>query len=450
MTDGNVTDINARGKKKKKSSDNDAGEAKKSEIFESVKNSIDNPFFNFPLKLHKTIVDVGVVLPLLELANGEVRLSNLKEVAGAILNYYAGDRLANITWRTALEAADYWIARGPHIPMPPCYRWPGDEGLAFRCMPWAPAAGEMPTWQSLLDGITEDNAKAALMAWIGSLFVPESYNQQYIWIYGQGGNGKGSLLRFLHKIFGNSSHVISNVQDKPNQFWTMQMANRRLVMFPDCENARFVASGLFKSMSGGDPINVEPKGGMPYSITLEAKYIFTSQLMPELSSENSDKRRAILVEMDKANRPDPTFENRLWNEGGAFLHKCLESYNHICSNHAPIPAENLALHDWVASIEEPLELFFREWFVLDKDCYLLPEEFGEILDIKWEGKKKQRDDFRAWLKRTHGISRKNTWIAGGDGAQQHRYRGIRRTKDPAQVRKERSRAQVVILRDDPI
>jgi hypothetical protein len=308
-----------------------------------------------------------------------------------------------------------------------------EPGLTWRRLPFDLEPDHLarltPTWRSLFARIASPEARAALSAWVWSLFVPESYRQQYVWVYGGGGNGKGALARFLHRVFEASAHFVSHVPDEPNQFWTHQLVNKRLVIMPDCENYHFPSSGLFKTLSGGDPICIEPKNRPAYTAVLDCKFLFTSNQLPALSSGQSDMRRPIFVRLDGKGEWAPDFEERLWDEAGAFLWGCQQAYERLCPWHGPIPVnhEESELKDWVHTLEEPFELVFDEWFVAGEGMYVVPGDMQKILKLSF-GKRGQQLEFLKWLDRTHGVRKKTVDLGGS--LNHKRYVGVDTKKAP--------------------
>jgi phage/plasmid-associated DNA primase len=159
-------------------------------------------------------------------------------------------------------------------------------------------------------------------------------------MYGQGKDGKGTLNRFLARVFGGA-FCAKTPPAKGDKFWTFGLIGKRLVSFADCDDTKFVASGLFKSLTGGDPMPVEAKKQMAFTYMPVAKYLFFSNRKPEISSERSDQRRIIYCEFKPADVVDEAgFQERLWEEGGAFLTNCIVKYAEAHREPGPIICEN--------------------------------------------------------------------------------------------------------------
>lgn len=365
--------------------------------------------------------------------DGVVSVVNQEAVVSAIVAY--GQAMKNVvpeyclSHAQSLEAMRTWRSLASPIPRPETLRWLSEEGTCWRRLPFDRVndADSLHTWAALLEKIEDVDARNAVMAWIGSLFVPGAYRQQYVWIYGGGGNGKGCIARFLQRIFGSAAHFLSHVPREPNQFFTSQLLNRRLVIIPDCENYSFPATGLFKTLSGGDPINIEKKGKDPYTEIIDIMFFFTSNQLPSVSSERSDMRRAIFARMEDGGTWEADFEERLWAEGGAFLDFCIRYHQEYYPRGGPIAAKNADLKEWVSTLEEPYEEAFREHFELDPAGYVLPAEMKRALEALWD-KRGLQINFRMWLERTHGIRKKTKDLGGG--ASQHRYSGVVIKKQP--------------------
>lgn len=356
-----------------------------------------------------------------------VTVVNPETIVAEIMAY--GQKLKNVmpeyclSHAQALEAMKVWRSLAPPIPKPQVIRWQSEPGTCWRRVPFDPMDNleNLPTWESLIAKIDDKDARDAVLCWIGSLFVPGSYRQQYVWIYGGGGNGKGAIARFLQKIFGSASHFISHVPREPNQFFTSQLLNKRLVILPDCENYSFPASGLFKTLSGGDPINIEKKGRDPYTEILDIMFFFTSNQLPNISSGRSDMRRAIFARMEDGGQWAPDFEEKLWDEGGGFIHHCMAMHAYHCPTGGPVPVANVELKEWVSTLEEPMEEAFSEHFALSPDGYTLPREMQATVNALWD-RRGQQLAFMKWMERTHGVRKKNHRLQ--EGVIQHRYPGV--------------------------
>lgn len=117
---------------------------------------------------------------------------------------FKGARQYCLTVKQAKEAVAYWVSVTPSLPAIPKIVAEKDfAGLCFHRLPFNFEREKKPTpiFDEFFSRCT--NAKA-IKAWIGSLLYDNASRQQYVWLHGEGGDGKGSLTRFLQAILGPS------------------------------------------------------------------------------------------------------------------------------------------------------------------------------------------------------------------------------------------------------
>lgn len=409
--DNNVVNINAskKGKRPQKSM---------SDVYREISDIMNGadwlPYPAFPTRFHIVEPSPGARLIVQEGRDQVVSYVPEARVVQEIHQYVhqrymimAEDK-KNFEHRNAIECMRFWRDITTSIPEPRMISWPHDEGYTFRRLPWAMEEGETPLFDEIFRRMTNGTA---FKVFVGSLFFEQADLQQYVWIYSEGQTGKGVLSRFLRRAIKGaySSQTTPTPNDK---FWTSGLLGSRLVVFPDCNNRSFAASGLFKSLTGGDPIKMEQKGRQPFTAELKAKYMFLSNERPALSSEKADMRRAIFCEMgpippDKKMGPD--YEERIWTEGGRFLAECVRTYHEWCPNHGPLifkyPDEEL--DNWIGTVEEEFETKAVRYFNISKGLECAPIDFNEQLYRMWPRDRARHNEFRAWLERKHGIRRRS-------------------------------------------
>lgn len=374
----------------------------------------------------------GINIPLIISDDDTVTVTSSDALANDILRYCDKDLGYNMDYaiklRTAKEAADYYLA--VHPPLDPAKikatRWADEPGLTYRRLPWIKETGNAPTWERLLGRMSNSSA---FIEWVGSLFFEEAHLHNYVWIYGEGGDGKGSINRFLGRVFGNAYRSKSaptlDKNGTVDKFWAYNLIGSRLAVFPDCESPTFTTSGLFKSLTGGDPVEVEAKGAMPFTVYLTTRYLILANVKPGTTSAKSDMRRIIYCEMDPTNEDDPDFEDNLWAEGGAFLSHCVENYQNNYPKHGPIKTDHSSLEVVIDENEQHLENFFNEYFEINQEGHVTPKDLKVAAEEAWPRSRKTYREFLAWLKRVQGVERRKERIGN---ATEWRYPGIARKK----------------------
>lgn len=293
-------------------------------------------------------------------------------------------------------------------------------GFTYHRLPFdfeAPGAQGCPVWDELL--VRMDNAQA-FMAWVGSLFDADSNREQYVWLYGSGRNGKGSIGRFLAKILYNTT-VYEEVPERGNQFWTSGLMGKRLVIFGDCNHYAFPMSGRFKSLTGLDGIRIERKGEPSFTASLDCKFLFFSNEKPQLESKEADLRRAIFC---KIKAVDPTkdfgkdYEQRLWAEAPSFLWACWQEYlQSTREKTGTIPCDKSEIQEIAAIGEDHYrDIFkrnFQEWHMgLPRELTSFVEASAMCRILRHEGitSNQEQGKYHLWLDETYRVKIKRVWI----------------------------------------
>lgn len=280
---------------------------------------------------------------------------------------------------------------------PMAFRFLSENTLAYVALPFDPLPGDCPNWDKLMGNLTNQQV---VRAYIGSLFVRESYRQQYLWIYGAGGDGKGCIGRWLGEIFSSSAVTLNTV--RPDDRWfNATIAFARIVIFADIDKQSYPSSDHFKSLSGGDSLSVEEKFKSSYSIKTNFKFLFLSNKLPRLSGDRADQRRAIISEaLESGFAVEPGFEAKLWAESGAFIARCLADYYDLCPDHKEIPFKDENIEAWTQLKDEPYEEFFADCFIrtADGDGFVTASELNKAVEIRWPQSTHGSHAFIMWLK----------------------------------------------------
>ena len=367
---GDVTDINEARRKRQGKDELSTAELHHAIVMAMIHRPSIPGWPLFPRRFHVMTDTTGVAVVLEEVESGIVQYRDDSAVIAAILHYCYEDLKAvpgaDISHKSALACKNLWLGLVPPLPAPPeALLEKSAPGLAFRRLPFDAPAGwpglEPPLFEEFL---SRCNSPLELCSFIGSLFYPEADRQQYLYIYGHGLDGKGSLLRLLFSLMGPAAQSLQP-KGRDDRFWNMKVYGKRLVMFPDCEDFRFFASPEFKALTGNDPLFFEPKGKPGFSAVPTCKIIAASNHKPNITSQKSDMRRLIYVEVKAAPESmlSADYELRLACESEAIVRTCKEIYLQKCPKHGPIPCDYA--DDVAIEAESDYIDVFHQYFSLD-------------------------------------------------------------------------------------
>jgi hypothetical protein len=302
---------------------------------------------------------------------------------------------------------DYWMIYTTPIDAPKSFKFNSEEGLCFSKLDFDPVSddgGMCPLFNEICQRI--ETNEQAFRAFIGSLFFSESDRQQYLWIHGEGQNGKGAVIRFLQKLFGKSfASRTPPPQRAENNFWNNGLLGKRIVVFSDCEHLGFPTSEKFKMLTGGDAIPTERKGKDEVTSKIDCKFMFASNHQLSISGQKSDQRRAIYCRLGDIDiEADPTYERRLWEEAKYIIGWCIDEYKELCPNHIPIPVDDSVNRDLAEDSEGDMQAIWDQYFNLKSDAAVSNSEIERIFKIEYNGKSYQKiKRFRRWVKYYLGL-----------------------------------------------
>ncbi len=271
-------------------------------------------------------------------------------------------------------------------------------------------------------------------AWVGSIFDKDSPQSQYMWLYGEGGNGKSAMVNLIGWMCGTAHASVRKPTSSDLRFWSTCLVGKRFVSFGDLNSFKFPTQDTFKMLTGDRLIPMEEKWGKLMSVHLPCKYIFTSNMMPQITDSMADRRRVIFSKMDPITcEPDGGYEERIKLEGEAFLNYCRELYDRTnVKGFIKMP------EDIVDSLVDPMEGSFQDTFdrsmeldtrqvERESDRWMIPD--GELNAFLGRGRAvgscgmstQTRDRFKGWLKKRV----QNKKVRLEDGTTARRWVGVR-------------------------
>jgi len=334
---------------------------------------------------------------------------------------------AELSLRDAEACRDIWAALTPQlVDRPVALAEKSDAGLAFKRLAFD-ADITSPCPPTMREFLSRCSQPDALAAFLGSLFYPDADRQQYLYLYGDGQDGKGALLRMLFSLLGDEGSVSLAPKEKNDRFYNMRLFGKRLVMFPDCDDFEAFRTPHFKSMTGGDAIYFEPKGEAGFSAIPTCKVIAASNSKPHISNQRSDLRRLIFCEVSPfAGDLEAKYEMRLLAEAKALVGYCKGTYLKLSKNHGPISCDGEIVSALAEEAEEHYaHVFHKNFAVAGPEDWVRGDRVLE--ELRREGVKRGVEVARikaAW-RRTFGVDVKK----GADGLM--RYYGMK--YDPGKV-----------------
>jgi putative DNA primase/helicase len=192
-----------------------------------------------------------------------------------------------------------------------------------------------PTWlQFLHDSTAGDNELIAFMQRMAGYSLTGDVREHALFfVYGTGGNGKGTFLNTLAWILGDYAKVASmeTFTEAKNERHPQELASltgRRLVTAQETEEGKRWAESRIKALTGGDPITARFMRQDEFTFMPQFKLIIAGNHKPGLRNvDEAIKRRLHLIPFTVTIPPekrDPLLAEKLRAEAAGILAWCVQ------------------------------------------------------------------------------------------------------------------------------
>lgn len=147
--------------------------------------------------------------------------------------------------------------------------------------------------------------------------TPDTRQQRFLMICGQGGTGKSILIRLLEGMAGIKNVSNVSMQELNKRFSTSLLVGMTLNSCADLSGEALEDSSTMKKLIGEDWIMAEFKGKNGFMFKNYSKLLFSTNMLPVITAErtNGFYRRLLILEMDKQpEKPDMELAERLLPE----------------------------------------------------------------------------------------------------------------------------------------
>lgn len=199
--------------------------------------------------------------------------------------------------------------------------------------------GQCPTWLRFLSEATggDQALQDYLQRVAGYLLTGDTREECFFFVYGEGGNGKGTFLNTLTGLLGDYSVVASMetfLEQRNSQHTTdlARLRGARMVSAQEIGEGKRWNEGRLREITGGDTITARFMRQDNFEFKPQFKLIMAANERPTLRTVDAAiKRRLHLIPFTvdfTGKRADKTLKARLADEAGGILlwaiHGCIE------------------------------------------------------------------------------------------------------------------------------
>jgi hypothetical protein len=316
--------------------------------------------------------DDGILVPLEIVERGVVRPVSKEAVLTSLTQRYAAQLLPSAIKNELLPAfmgrLALYALRAEQIRP---FRFASDHlgDYAWARLPFDPDqnAACPAEFTQILERCDSPTAARSLVLFMGSLLDYESSRVQYLHLSGNGNDGKSTLTKLLVAVLGSRTCAELRAEDFRDGHATTVLEGARLVLFPDENDARFMSSGRFKSLTGDELLSINPKGQPRRNIVLHCKVVVCSNNRPDVHGTRADLRRIVPVYLKSyEGGEDLGFVARLLSQKYQVMQYCYAEWLRFKATGGeavPIAAETrdeIEAFATIASAQEVLDRLFVE------------------------------------------------------------------------------------------
>ena len=149
---------------------------------------------------------------------------------------------------------------------------------------------DCPTFTQFISRLAnyDNDSTAALIEYIGAVIsnVDGSRFKKALFLRGAGNCGKSKYIELLRRLLSDEYYATASLEKLESRFGAYSLYNRRLIGDPDIKYLKVSELNTFKQATGGDPLQLEQKGKMPFSFKYSGFMIFGCNELPLFGGDN--------------------------------------------------------------------------------------------------------------------------------------------------------------------
>ena len=130
---------------------------------------------------------------------------------------------------------------------------------------------------------------------MGYALIPTSKFQKAFILYGDGANGKSTLLDILTEVIGDTNISSLSLQELNHNFKLSEITNKLVNIGDDISDQYLEDSSIFKKLVSGDEVTVDKKNEQPYKMRNYATMLFATNNLPTTKDKSTGYSRRLSI-----------------------------------------------------------------------------------------------------------------------------------------------------------
>lgn len=248
---------------------------------------------------------------------------------------------------------------------------------------WNPEAYQQkgaPVFENYLNTLTsgDESRKRFLLQWMGCILsnIRGDKVKKSVFMYGKGDTGKSQILRLCTQLLGDENVCSTSLQTLEKDIHsTYALYGKRLCIDPDMNFTKIAGLSVYKKISGGDPMDFNPKFKNAFTDTYKGFCWFAMNELPKFGGDHGDHvyNRMVLIPCNNvipADKRDPLLLSKMYAEREAILCLCMDAAQTFMKNNQKFQLPNDTAKELEAYKQEnsPVRQFFVECCEFRTNC----------------------------------------------------------------------------------
>jgi putative DNA primase/helicase len=156
---------------------------------------------------------------------------------------------------------------------------------------------QCPNWLRFLHQNLEGDAEriALMQEWFGYSLIPDTRQQKFMVLDGEGANGKSVVCAAYTAMLGMDNCAFVPLESFGERFQLTQTLGKLANIAPECGEIDRVAEGVLKSFTSGDSMFFDRKHKSPIQARPTARFMLATNNRPRFSDRSSGLWRRMII-----------------------------------------------------------------------------------------------------------------------------------------------------------
>jgi P4 family phage/plasmid primase-like protien len=205
--------------------------------------------------------------------------------------------------------------------------------------------------------------------------------KKMLFICGKGDSGKSKILELTQRILGDENFTTCNVKDLEDKFGTSVLYHKRLAGHGDMSALYVDELSMIKTLTGGDSVRGEFKGGNIFSFVYHGLLWFCTNQLPRFGGDKGEHvyNRFIILNVNHVippERRDSMLADKMFAEREAIVNLCITAVKKFIENGYKFDIPEIsdkAIEEYKIE-NSPVRQFFNECCVMRPNLNIPPND----------------------------------------------------------------------------